>query len=358
MRRPFEVRILFSSHVFAPSVGGIETVSALLAEEFVRQGHDVRLITQTPGESEHDRRLTIHREPSAAMQLSLARWCEVFFHNNISLPRAWPLLLLKRPWVVANHVWIPHEGLAARMKRLALRHATCISASAAIARDMPAPSTVIPNPYDDGLFRVVPGVERTRDLVFLGRLVFDKGADLLISALAFLRQRGLRPSVTIVGSGPEEGALRTQLAASGLNASVTFAGARRGSELVALLNQHRVMVIPSRWQEPFGVVALEGIAAGCVVVASNGGGLPEAVGPCGETFPNGDSEALASVLEKLLRNPASYGASRQGAEQHLRRHTRANVAAEYLRVMASARETPATRARQSTRTAAQDAPNV
>ena len=43
------MRILFSSHVFSPSVGGIETVSRLLADEFARQGHEVRLITQTPG---------------------------------------------------------------------------------------------------------------------------------------------------------------------------------------------------------------------------------------------------------------------------------------------------------------------
>ena len=356
MRRPFEVRILFSSHVFAPSVGGIETVSALLAEEFVRQGHDVRLITQTAGDSDLDRRLTIHRKPSVVQQFALARWCEVFFHNNISLPRAWPLLFLRRPWVVANHVWIPQDGLAAKAKRRAMLHATCISASAAIGRDMPAPSTVIPNPYDDSLFRVLPGVERTRDLVFLGRLVQDKGADLLVTALAKLARRGLRPSVTIIGSGPEEAALRAQVSASGLQASVTFVGARRGPELLALLNQHRFLVIPSRWQEPFGVVALEGIAAGCVVVASNGGGLPEAVGPCGETFPNGDSDALASVLARLLRDPASYEALRQGADRHLRKHTRAQVAAEYLRVITSARPTPAALVPPHSQT--QDAPRV
>ncbi|MBV8784982.1 MAG: glycosyltransferase family 4 protein [Gammaproteobacteria bacterium] len=326
------MRILFSSHVFAPSVGGLESVSQTLATEFVRQGHEVRLITRTPGTVERCGKLQVLRAPGAAQLLGLARWCDVYFHNNISLPRAWPLLCVRRPWIVAHHVWIPRRGLAARLKRLALQAATSISVSHAIARDLPVPSHVIPNPYDDATFRELPDVGRSRDLVFLGRLVSDKGADLLLSALARLRAGGLVPSLTIIGSGPEEAALRRMSEALGLAGAVSFVGECRGAELVRRLNAHRIIVVPSRWQEPFGVVALEGLACGCIPVASSGGGLREAIGECGITFPNGDAAALSEVLGNLLREPERVRQLRARARDHLRRHTAANVAQEYLGV--------------------------
>jgi glycogen(starch) synthase len=330
------MRILFSSHAFAPSIGGLETVSRNLAEEFTRQGHEVRLITQTPatGTDSASEALAfpIWRRPSARTLLALTRWCDVYFHNNITLPRAWPLLLAPRPWVVAHHVWIPRKGMAGRFKRFALRFATGISISEAIARHIATPSVVIPNPYDDVTFRVQPGVERTRDLIFVGRLVSDKGVILLLQALAALRDGGLRPSLSLVGSGSEESKLRQQTAALALESQVRFLGALRGTELARTLNEHRIVVVPSLWQEPFGLVALEAIACGCVAIGSAGGGLRDAMGPCGVTFPNGDCNALRVALEQLLRDPDRMESLRRPAEQHLRRHRLENVAQEYLAV--------------------------
>jgi glycogen synthase len=330
------MRILFSSHVFAPSIGGLQTVSQLLAEEFVRQGHEVRLITQTPGTGDDHLRFPVFREPSAAELLAQVRWCDVYFHNNISLPRAWPLLLVRRPWVVAHHVWIPRAALAGRLKRTALRFAIGISVSRAVAQHLSTASRVIPNPYDDATFRELPQVRKTRDVVFLGRLVSDKGAEVLIAAVAKLHARGLAPSVTIIGAGPEEDALRSGVASLGLNPVVTFAGTQRGEALVELLNAHRIIVIPSLWEEPFGIVALEGMACGCVPVGSVGGGLGEAIGDCGETFPNGDVDALSQILEALLCDPDREARLRAKAREHLQRHTRASVAQEYLHVFAGA----------------------
>ena len=63
------------------------------------------------------------------------------------------------------------------------------------------------------------------------------------------------------------------MAALGLERQVEFTGVLQGETLVRTLNAHRIMVVPSRTPEPFGVVALEGIACGCVVVGSEGGGL-------------------------------------------------------------------------------------
>jgi glycosyltransferase involved in cell wall biosynthesis len=164
-------------------------------------------------------------------------------------------------------------------------------------------------------------------LIFAGRLVSDKGADLLLEALGLLKTEGIRPSLTLVGSGPEELALRTQAKALSLQDQVHFAGVHCGPDLARLLQQHRILVVPSRWPEPFGIVALEGLACGCSVVASDQGGLPEAAGPCGITFPNGDAEALAQKIKAQLGQPQP---SSTLAATHLSRFTVESVTASYL----------------------------
>jgi glycosyltransferase involved in cell wall biosynthesis len=192
---------------------------------------------------------------------------------------------------------------------------------------------VIGNPYDDQVFRDLGQTTRTRALVFVGRLVSDKGADLLLEALSILAQSSDTPAVTIVGDGPERPALEQRTRTFGLQSSVTFVGNQKGLELASTLNNHRVQVVPSRWSEPFGIVALEGIACGCVVVGSANGGLPEAIGPCGITFPNGDAPALAQALKELLRDPTRVEDLRRRAPDHLARFSRRSVAARYLQIM-------------------------
>jgi glycogen synthase len=330
------MNILFSSHVFAPGVGGIEQMSLMLAGEFVRQGHEVTLVTQAQSAEADDYPFTVHRRPDAMQLLKLLRRCDVFFHNNISLRQVWPLALVRKPWVVAHHIWIPHTGFAARLKRALLRCATAIAVSRALADDMPGRPQVIPNAYDDAVFKPATGQSRDCDLVFVGRLVSDKGASLLLSALQALGQQGLRPTLTLVGAGPEEPALRAQLAAEGLADQVVFAGVVRGAALASLLSRHKVMVVPSLWNEPFGIVALEGMACGCVVVGSQGGGLSEAIGPGGLTFANGDVGALTEALRRVLTDAGLQQQLRLAGAQHALQHTVPQIAQRYLAVLEQA----------------------
>ena len=65
------------------------------------------------------------------------------------------------------------------------------------------PSVIIVNPYREDIFFRDPSVPRDRDLVLVGRLVSDKGVDLLIEAIHRPRERRLYPNLTIVGGGPE-----------------------------------------------------------------------------------------------------------------------------------------------------------
>lgn len=337
------MNILLSSHAFLPMLGGIEVISDVLAREFVRAGHKVHLITQTDARKhcdDEDFPFSISRQPSARRVRRLARWSDVFFQNNISiqtLSAAWPA---QRRTVVAHQTWIRRTDsrpsvrhwMKAQTSRLVARN---VAISRAVASTIPAKCLLIPNPYDHRAFRILRGIERDRDLVFVGRLVSDKGGDILLEALGGLAARGTRPTLTIVGCGPEEDSLRRQVLSLGLREQVEFAGPLRGEALARVLNRHRVLVAPSRWAEPFGIVALEGIACGCCVIGSSQGGLPDAIGPCGVTVPNGNVAALAEVIEQVLRHPALRRSLLRGAPAHLRRHQGDVIAYSYLEVFSS-----------------------
>lgn len=341
------MNILFCSVPFRPSVGGIETVSALLAERFQSLGHRVILVTQTPSLDRDADAYAVVRRPSLRQLYRLVRWADVVFHNNISLRLAWPQMLLRRPWVVAHHTWIPTRGVAARIKRLVIRRASNIAVSRAVAASLPVRCAVVPNPYADDLFTRAPAAQRSRDLVFVGRLVSDKGVDLLIAALGLLARRGRSVGLTVIGDGPELAALRRQASDLKVAEQIDFCGRRVGGDLVASLNQHQVLVVPSVWEEPFGVVALEAMACGCIPLVSRSGGLPDAVGSGGVVVPLGDVDALAQAIDELLGDSMRLERLRRAAPDHLDRHTRDRVAKDYLHVLSDACRAELTQSAQS-----------
>lgn len=328
------MKVLMFSPAFYPSIGGLEAVVAMIAEGLSNLDCKVKVVTTTFGSGDDSAfPYKVIRSPSVSELLALTRWCDVFFHHNVSLKGIWPLLFVRRPWVVAHHGWYTRTdgalGWQDSLKRFVTRFATNIAVSQAVAAHLPVDCTVIPNPFRDDLFRLVPDVARDRELVFLGRFVSDKGCDLLLEALAILAAQGMRPALTVIGSGPEEANLIKQSHDLGITDQIVFAGKKSGEELVNLLNQHAIMIIPSKVQEGFGIVALEGIACGCHVIASSGGGLPEAIGDCGVTFPNGDPQVLASRIADALQHPEKLERYRMNAAIHLARHNRAVVSRAY-----------------------------
>lgn len=333
------LKILISSHHFRPSIGGIETASALLADEFVTLGHEVRVVTQTPGKN--DSPFEVSRCPAAGELLRHVTWCDIFWQNNVSLRTLWPAGLIRRPVFITYQTWIRNSqgkiDFAARCKLSFVRFGTSIAISRAIAQQLPFESVVIGNPYDDEVFRNFDRPDRDRNLACVARLVSDKGVDLLIDAVSILRESGIETRVTIVGDGPERPALEAQVHHLKLQTQVEFVGTQTAGELSAIFNRHRILVVPSRWPEPFGIVALEGIACGCAVIGSDQGGLSEAIGPCGVTFPNNNARALAERLADLITNPKRRDALLANAASQLARFKKRNVANVYLELFERAR---------------------
>lgn len=331
------MKILIYSPLFYPSIGGLETIISTLAHEFIYQGHEVKLISQTPATDSKQFPFEVIRQPSKKQLLQLTHWCEIYFQGCVSLKGIWPLIFIPRPLIITHQTWYCRtdgsESWQDYLKKFITRFATNISVSHAIAQALPTQSTVIPNSYRENIFYEIPGVTRNQELVFLGRLVSDKGANLLLEALAQLKSKGLTPQLTIIGTGPEESKLIQQTKDLEISDQVTFAGVKLEHELAKLLNTHQIMVVPSLWDEPFGIVALEGIACGCVIVGSEGGGLKDAIGPCGVTFANGNVEQLTKALFSLLTNPEQLTNYKEKAKSHLARHSSKAVAKAYLDVL-------------------------
>jgi glycogen synthase len=339
------VKVLLYSPVFAPQVGGLENFVAQISRGLGMRGHKVVVATTTPSDgiaSNEAFPFRVIRQPSPLVLLRWVRWCDVFFHANVSLRGAWPLLLVRRPWLTSHHSWYcrvdGHVAWQDRLKRFVIRFSTSIAVSRALAADLGGQTFVITNPYREDVFHQLPAVVRDRDLVFLGRLVSDKGVDVLLDALALLATQGIAPRLSVIGDGPERPRLAAQAQRLGIAGRIDFLGIRTGQELVRLLNEHRILVVPSRYNEPFGNVAVEAIACGCVVVGSEGGGLPEAIGLCGRTFPNGDAAALARVLAELLGDPAAVARLRHEARAHLASHKSQIVAGAYSQALELARQ--------------------
>lgn len=338
------MKILIYAPSFYPKVGGLELNVERLATQFVQLGHKVKLICTTKLDlsvsQEKSFPFPVIRFPRFLTLCNLVKWSNVFWFPCISLKGLPPLMFISRPIVASHHTWYRRSngkrGWKDWLKILVTYKVSNICISQSIADEIPASSEIIENSYNSDVFYEIPEIPKNQDLIFLGRLVSDKGVDLLLESLHQLRGKGLTPCLTIIGSGPEKNNLECQAQKLEIAEQVNFVGQKTGRELCECLNSHRIMVVPSRWSEPFGVVALEGIAAGCVVVGSNGGGLKSAIGTCGATFPNGDVNSLTTTLIDLLTNPKQLASYRANAPAHLARHHPLSVAKSYLKLMEAA----------------------
>jgi glycosyltransferase involved in cell wall biosynthesis len=149
-----------------------------------------------------------------------------------------------------------------------------------------------------------PPLTRPPTVVFAGRLVAEKGADLLLQAFAQVVGTIPEARLLIAGEGRDRDHLTSLIAKLQLQAHVSLLGHISYSEMEQWFANSWVQVVPSRWAEPFGIVAIEAMMRATAVIASNSGGLIEIVehDKTGLLVAPNDVDALAGALRRLLQN--------------------------------------------------------
>lgn len=164
-----------------------------------------------------------------------------------------------------------------------------------------------------------------RTIVTAGRLVREKGFDLLIDALAMVPPPW---HAVIAGDGMDRASLESHARRARLSGTLEFVGWQDDAGMDGWYRRAAVVVMPSRWPEPSGIVGLEGMAHGRPVVGFAVGGIPEWLsdGVTGRLVPPGDTRGLAEALTAVLADPAAAaamgeaGRARARAEYSAERH--------------------------------------
>ena len=158
---------------------------------------------------------------------------------------------------------------------------------------------------------------------YVGRLVHEKGVDVLLEALAQLPDEFI---LALVGGGPVEADLARLSAECGLAERVRWLGRVPRESIPEHLSAFDAMVLPSRsipvWREQFGMALVEAMLCETPVVGSSCGAIPEVIGEAGLVFPEGDAAALADRLRRLADDTAlREDLARRGLERARREFT-------------------------------------
>lgn len=158
--------------------------------------------------------------------------------------------------------------------------------------------------YKNSKFKSKYALDHEKIVLFVGRLVQEKGADILIDAVPNVLEQYNDVKFIIVGRGPQFDYLNEKAISMGIKEKVLLTGYIEDDELHNLYMVSDVAVFPSRY-EPFGIVALEGMLANIPVVASDTGGLSEIVEHevDGFKFYAENSNSLADNIIRVFNNP-------------------------------------------------------
>jgi glycosyltransferase involved in cell wall biosynthesis len=315
------VRIVLTADPYLPvpptGYGGIERVVALLVDELVDRGHDVTLVahpasrTRAPlvpyGRPPHTGTVSRVRElAEVGRALWSKRGAVDVVHSFGRLAALGPLLPLPLPKVQSYQRAIPWTGVrrARRVAGSSLALTGCSSALYAAAR--PAERDVwhtVYNPVDTTHYRGEPHVAADAPLVFLGRIEPIKG---VAEAIAIARRAG-RPLV-IAGNRVETDEGRRYfgdvVAPAVDGRAVTYVGEVDDQQKQTILGRAAALLMPIRWDEPFGIVMIEALACGTPVIGFRRGSVPEVIrhGETGFICDDvADAAACAGRLHRLDR---------------------------------------------------------
>jgi glycogen(starch) synthase len=364
------VKLLFYSHYFAPSIGGVETIVLSLVRGLaeVRTPHgltefDLTLVTETPAEDFDDGLLPFRvvRQPSFAQLLQMIRSSDII---HVAGPALSPLLLgllTRKPVVIEHHgfqticptgqLLIEPSGTPCPGHFMAGRHFECLRCRSNgnwlaswklwfltfVRRILCSwvAANIMPTEWLGGLIHLPHAVtiphgieamsqdfESPRSLgppliVFQGRLVTTKGLPVLLEAASLLRSENRAFELMVIGDGPEQIAIEELAKKLQLSSCVRFVGRIAAADLDSTLAKASLIVVPSLGGEVFGLVLAENMSRGLPVVASNIGCFAEVLGDAGLTFHVGDAKDLARQIARLLDDPALVSATGSRARRRI-----------------------------------------
>jgi glycogen synthase len=371
-------RILLISWEYPPVIeGGLGRHVRKLSEHLVRDGVEMHVLTRGGGRlplEEERHGVVVHRvrEPQYPKDVgAFVRWVEamnadmrdlgmelceqldfdlVHSHDWLVADAAERIArTLGRPWLTTVHAteFGRHQGSVGNypqshihsVERAMVRRSdhviTCSrymrSHVSSVLGVPPSRITMIPNGIDPrDLEPVVPDLavlraryaEPSEKLVLLvGRLVYEKGFHLALDALAAVIKRFGDVRFVVAGTGAAETELKRQSRRLGLTPNGTFVGWLGDDMLHSLYRVADLCIVPSIY-EPFGLVALEAMASGCLCVVADTGGLREVVPgdrSVGLRFPSRDSAALGAILEEVLTDDEARARVVAEARDHVLR---------------------------------------
>ena len=232
----------------------------------------------------------VHNRPDLARALAERHRVTLLLHND---PRGMRGAVTPRL----------RADLAARVRVLAV--------SGWVANRFGSGAEVLHNAVD--LVRLPP-LAAVRDplILFAGRMVADKGADIFVDACARALPRLAGWRAEMIGAdrfgadSPDTPFLR-RLRRRAAAAGVAMAGWRPHAQVMEAMARAAIVAVPSRWPEPFGLVALEAMASGAAVMFAPTGGLPEVVGDAGVPVASEQAEDWAAALVELARRHRPVG---------------------------------------------------
>lgn len=218
---------------------------------------------------------------------------------------------------VAAATWLSERPLPLVYGRVPVEVVSQSTADDLVARGFDgARIRVIPNGVDLGFYHPDPGVGRTRDptLVYVGRLQSYKRVDLLVRAVAELRDRGMAVRLRVAGRGAEQPRLEALARELGVADRVEFTGFVDDEEKRRLLRSAWLHVLTSP-KEGWGLTVMEAAACATPTVGSRSPGLRDSVidGETGLLVPHGDVSALADAIARLVGDRARVEAMGRAA---------------------------------------------
>ncbi|TAH27135.1 MAG: glycosyltransferase family 1 protein [Cytophagales bacterium] len=333
------MKILIYSHVFYPSIGGIEIVSATLADYLVKNGYQVTVVTSTPSQTKDLFPYQVIRQPSFLQKLKLVKTHDIIHSNGASMALFFYAKLLRKPflWTHGGYQlscidglgWVngeeaplnPRDSIHYHFKKFGFKHAfkegfklylrrwvgKKVDANIAIthwvAQRQALPNqVVIYNPFPlEHFYNITRSAITPFDFIYVGRLVSEKGLPTLIDAFHQLSINlpNTKLSLAIVGDGDWRSKIELKVKDLQLSQEITFWGKKSGTDLYDIISKAKIAIVPSLWEEPMGGVAIELMAAGKNMIVSKNGGLAECVGKAALTFDNGNSQQLAEQMKTL-----------------------------------------------------------